>query len=58
LKFTPLIKETDPVQPLEFDIPAQADGGRRVAAFGGSGGQALGGNGRGAQVAELWLIKK
>jgi len=53
----PLIKKPVPVQPLEFDIPAQAtvDGELTLRWHRRPG---LGGNGRGAQVAELWLIKK
>lgn len=53
----PLIKKPVPVRPVEFDIPAQAtaDGDLTLQWYRRPG---LGGNGRGVQVAELWLIKK
>jgi hypothetical protein len=53
----PLIKKPVPVRPMEFDIPARAtaDGELTLQWFRRPG---LGGNGRGAQVAEVWLIKK
>jgi hypothetical protein len=53
----PLIKKPVPMRPMEFDIPARAtaDGELTLQWFRRPG---LGGNGRGAQVAEVWLIKK
>jgi hypothetical protein len=51
------IKKPWPIQPLEFDIPreATAAGELRLSWYREPG---LGGNGRGCQVAEVWLIKK
>jgi hypothetical protein len=53
----PFIAKPQPVKPIEFDIPKQATekGELELSWLGPSG---LGGNGRGAQVAEIWLIKK
>ncbi len=53
----PLIKKAFPWRPVEFDIPAEAvkDG---VLELSWSREQGLGGNGRGCQVSEIWLIKK
>jgi hypothetical protein len=53
----PLIKKPVPARPVEFDIPARAtaDGELTLQWYRRPG---LGGNGRGAQVAELWLIKE
>jgi hypothetical protein len=46
-----------PVRPVEFDIPrAATSGGELNLSWYGEAG--LGGNGRGCQVAEVWLIKK
>lgn len=57
LEVHPLIKKESPIRPVEFDIPAQAtqDGDLRLSWHRPAG---LGGNGRGCQVAEVWLIKK
>jgi hypothetical protein len=46
-----------PVRPIEFDVPraATAQGELNLAWYREAG---LGGNGRGCQVAEVWLIKK
>lgn len=53
----PLIKKPLPIEPLEYDIPAEATkSGELTLAWYGEPG--LGGNGRGCQVAEVWLIKK
>jgi hypothetical protein len=43
--------------PLEFDIPAEAtlDGGLTLTWSQEAG---VGGNGRGCQVAEVWLMKR
>jgi len=53
----PFIKKEFPVRPLEFDIPAKAtaNGTLSLKWYRTPG---LGGNGRGCQVAEVWLIKK
>ena len=46
-----------PVRPIEFDIPRAATRkGELDLAWSRETG--LGGNGRGAQVAEVWLIRK
>ena len=53
----PLIKKEFPYRPVEFDIPAEAtQGGRLELTWNREPG--LGGNGRGCQVSEIWLIKK
>jgi hypothetical protein len=53
----PLIAKPQPPAPLEFDIPPEAAaGGELTLSWSREAG--LGGNGRGAQVAEVWLLKK
>ncbi len=53
----PYIKKPMPVHPVEFDIPRQATrDGNLTLTWNQELGQ--GGNGRGCQVAEVWLIKK
>ncbi len=53
----PLLARPVPVRPLEFDIPPEATAGGELnlSWFREPG---LGGNGRGCQVAEVWLMKK
>jgi hypothetical protein len=53
----PLMKKPDPPEPLEFDVPpaATADGELTLSWYRESG---RGGNGRGCQVREVWLIRK
>jgi hypothetical protein len=53
----PFISKPFPILPLEFDIPSAATrkGDLTLKWFREPG---LGGNGRGCQVAEVWLIKK
>ncbi|HWZ30481.1 MAG TPA: hypothetical protein VNX18_04075 [Bryobacteraceae bacterium] len=53
----PLIQKPNPVKPVEFDIPkaATANGELNLE---WTREQGLGGNGRGCQVSEIWLIKK
>jgi hypothetical protein len=53
----PFISKPLPIRPLEFDIPLDATrkGDLTLKWFREPG---LGGNGRGCQVAEVWLIKK
>ena len=53
----PLLERPWPPQPLEFDIPpeATATGELHLAWTRESG---LGGNGRGCQVSEVWMIRK
>jgi hypothetical protein len=45
-----------PVRPLEFDVPKEATAGGylRLRWYGEMG---LGGNDRGCQVAEVWLVR-
>jgi hypothetical protein len=53
----PLMEKPWPPKPLEFDIPREATGtGRLTLIWHREAG--LGHNGRGCQVAEVWLIKK
>ncbi len=53
----PLLKKPWPIKPLEFNIPAAATrGGNLTLVWHRELG--LGHNGRGCQVAEVWLIKK
>ncbi|HLN02298.1 MAG TPA: glycoside hydrolase family 20 zincin-like fold domain-containing protein [Bryobacteraceae bacterium] len=52
-----LMEKPTPLRPLEFDIPHEAtEHGELDLAWYGEPG--LGGNGRGCQVSEVWLIKK
>ena len=53
----PLMLKPQPVRPIEFDIPREATSGGelRLSWYREAG---LGGNGRGCQVAEVWLMKK
>jgi hypothetical protein len=53
----PLIQKEFPWRPVEFDIPASAtqDGLLELSWYGEPG---RGGNGRGCQVSEVWLIKQ
>ncbi|HZS57058.1 MAG TPA: hypothetical protein VFA65_21830, partial [Bryobacteraceae bacterium] len=53
----PLMTKPSPPKPLEFDIPHDATrGGQLELAW--TREQGLGGNGRGCQVSEVWLIRK
>ena len=53
----PLIEKPRPPRPLEFEIPVEATrAGELALIWHREGG--LGGNGRGCQVAEVWLTKK
>ena len=53
----PYIDKPSPVAPIEFDIPPSATAsGELTLSWRREPG--LGGNGRGAQVAEVWLIRK
>jgi len=57
LEVHPLMPKPWPIQPIEFDIPAKATaGGELTLTWQREPG--LGGNGRGCQVSEVWLIKK
>lgn len=57
IEIHPLIQKAFPWRPVEFDIPDAAvqDGVLDLSWFREAG---LGGNGRGCQVSEIWLIKK
>jgi hypothetical protein len=57
IEIHPLIKKPSPVAPIEFDIPAAAtrNGTLELSWYREAG---LGGNGRGCQVSEVWLIRK
>lgn len=53
----PLLKRPWPPQPQEFDIPAEAtSNGTLDLAW--TREQGLGGNGRGCQVSEVWILRK
>jgi hypothetical protein len=53
----PFLLKPSPIKPVEFDIPAQATAkGELDLTWNREPGQ--GGNGRGNQVAEVWLIRK
>ena len=53
----PFIRKPSPVKPLEFEIPAGAiRNGELILTWHRQPG--LGGNGRGNQVSEVWLIRK
>jgi len=57
IEIHPFIDKPFPYRPVEFDIPAQATrGGELNLSWYREPG--LGGNGRGCQVSEIWLIKK
>jgi hypothetical protein len=57
LEIHPFRGRPNPPEPLEFDIPAEAtQAGELVLEWTRPPG--LGGNGRGVQVAEVWLIRK
>ena len=52
----PLLTKPWPIRPIEFDLPRAATaGGQLTLEWHGEPG--LGGNGRGCQVSELWLLK-
>lgn len=53
----PLMKKEFPYRPVEFDIPREATSGG-VLELSWNREPGLGGNGRGCQVSEVWLIKK
>jgi hypothetical protein len=57
IEIHPLMLKPQPVRPVEFDIPraATASGELNLSWYREAG---LGGNGRGCEVAEVWLMKK
>jgi len=53
----PLMAKPFPFKPIEFDLPRRAtEHGELTLTWSGEPG--LGGNGRGCQVSEVWLLKK
>ena len=53
----PLLQRPSPQKPLEFDIPAAAtETGELTLTW--TREQGLGGNGRGCQICEVWLLRK
>jgi hypothetical protein len=57
IEIHPLMPKLQPVKPIEFAIPRAATAkGELTLSWNGDG--ALGGNGRGCQVSEVWLIKE
>jgi hypothetical protein len=57
IEIHPLISKPMPVRPLEFDVPGEATAtGELTLSWSREPG--LGGNGRGCQVSEVWLIRK
>jgi len=57
IEIHPLIDKPVPLRPLEFDIPRQATA-KGCLTLSWYRPQGLGGNGRGCQVSEVWLMKK
>ncbi len=53
----PLIAKPAPVAPIEFDIPQSATE-KGTLDLSWYREPAMGGNGRGCQVSEVWLIRK
>jgi hypothetical protein len=53
----PLIEKPFPFRPLEFEIPAMATHNGELTLTWNRESD-LGGNGRGCQVSEIWLLKK
>ena len=56
LEIHPFMHKPWPPRPLEFDIPSEATAGGKLSLI-WNREPGLGGNGRGCQVAEVWLIK-
>jgi hypothetical protein len=57
IEIHPLMKKSMPVGPVEFDIPREATGSGELD-LSWTRETGLGGNGRGCQVSEVWLIRK
>ena len=57
LEIHPLIPKERPIRPVEFDIPKSATAGGKLK-LSWSAEPGRGGNGRGCQVAEVWLMKR
>jgi hypothetical protein len=57
IEIHPFVEKPAPYRPMEFDVPREATrNGELNLAWTREPGQ--GGNGRGCDVAEIWLIKK
>jgi hypothetical protein len=57
LEVHPYLAKPNPPEPLEFDLPQEAtEKGTLTLSWFAEPGR--GGNGRGCQVAEVWLVKK
>jgi len=56
LEIHPLLKRPIPCKPLEFEIPSEAISSGELS-LKWTGEPGLGGNGRGCQVSEVWLLK-
>jgi hypothetical protein len=57
IEIHPLIRKESPVRPVEFDLPPQATATGELD-LRWSRPPGLGGNGRGCQVSEVWLLRK
>jgi hypothetical protein len=57
IEIHPFIKKESPVRPVEFDIPQEATATGELV-FRWRRPPGLGGNGRGCQVSEVWLMKR
>ncbi|MBI2925394.1 MAG: hypothetical protein HYY24_06785 [Verrucomicrobia bacterium] len=57
LEIHPLMDKPSPVRPIEFDLPAEATR-KGTLTLSWTREPGLGGNGRGCQVSEVWLIKR
>ncbi|MGP8251244.1 MAG: hypothetical protein ACLQHF_04370 [Terracidiphilus sp.] len=57
LEVHPLMDKPSPIRPIEFDIPSQATE-KGCLTLSWYGEQGLGGNGRGCEVSEVWLMRK
>jgi len=57
IEIHPLMPKPQPIKPIEFAIPRAATAGGELT-LSWTGDATLGGNGRGCQVSEVWLIKE
>lgn len=57
IEIHPLMPKPQPIKPVEFAIPRSATAKGELT-LSWNGDAALGGNGRGCQVSEVWLIKE
>lgn len=57
IEIHPLMPKPQPIKPIEFAIPRAATANGELT-LSWNGDAALGGNGRGCQVSEVWLIKE